>query len=310
MVEALAAPAAPAAVAAGQQPQADPGLLPRPRHRRRRPRSCGSIDKLDKLPADDVARSCSSTRPGSPPSRPQQCLDLADDPRRRRRRSSSGCAPSACSDELLDEGLAELAGRRRGLRRRRSATGVTVVADLRIARGLDYYTGTVFEICMAGYEHLSSIGWRRPLRRPRQRRPHDVPRRRHLVRRLAHCSCRCWPTGCSRRAGRCPSAVLVALADEESRAASDAVADALRARGIPCEVAASAAEVRQADPLRRAARHPVRLVHRRRRRPRGQGHPLRRPGARRPRHLDPARRGPDARPSCRPPRRRSSDPHP
>ena len=36
-----------------------------------------------------------------------------------------------------------------------------------------------------------------------------------------------------------PSAVLVALADEESRPASDAVATALRARGIPCEVAAS-----------------------------------------------------------------------
>ena len=36
-----------------------------------------------------------------------------------------------------------------------------------------------------------------------------------------------------------PSAVLVALTDEESRGASDAVATALRARGIPCEVAAS-----------------------------------------------------------------------
>jgi histidyl-tRNA synthetase len=36
-----------------------------------------------------------------------------------------------------------------------------------------------------------------------------------------------------------PSAVLVALADEESRPASEAVASALRKRGIPCEVAAS-----------------------------------------------------------------------
>jgi histidyl-tRNA synthetase len=33
--------------------------------------------------------------------------------------------------------------------------------------------------------------------------------------------------------------VLVAVADEESRPASDAIADALRARGIPCEVAAT-----------------------------------------------------------------------
>jgi histidyl-tRNA synthetase len=37
-----------------------------------------------------------------------------------------------------------------------------------------------------------------------------------------------------------PSAVLVALSDEASRGASDAVATALRTRGIPCEVAASA----------------------------------------------------------------------
>ena len=37
-------------------------------------------------------------------------------------------------------------------------------------------------------------------------------------------------------------AVLVALVDEESRPASDKIADALRANGVPCEVAASAAK--------------------------------------------------------------------
>ena len=37
-----------------------------------------------------------------------------------------------------------------------------------------------------------------------------------------------------------PSAVMVALTDEESRPASSAVAAALRARGIPAEIAASA----------------------------------------------------------------------
>jgi histidyl-tRNA synthetase len=36
-----------------------------------------------------------------------------------------------------------------------------------------------------------------------------------------------------------PSAVLVALADEESRPVSDGLADQLRANGVPCEVAAS-----------------------------------------------------------------------
>ena len=48
-----------------------------------------------------------------------------------------------------------------------------------------------------------------------------------------------------------PSAVLVAVVDEESRGSSEAVATALRARGIPCEVAASAQkfgkQIRYAD---------------------------------------------------------------
>ena len=48
-----------------------------------------------------------------------------------------------------------------------------------------------------------------------------------------------------------PAAVLVAVADEESRSRSRAVAGELRARGIPCEVAPSAArfgkQIRYAD---------------------------------------------------------------
>ena len=48
-----------------------------------------------------------------------------------------------------------------------------------------------------------------------------------------------------------PAAVLVAVVDEETREASRRVAAALRARGIPCEVAPSAAkfgkQIRYAD---------------------------------------------------------------
>jgi histidyl-tRNA synthetase len=48
-----------------------------------------------------------------------------------------------------------------------------------------------------------------------------------------------------------PSAVLVAVVDEEQRTASEAVAGALRARGIPCEVAPKAdkfgKQIRHAD---------------------------------------------------------------
>ena len=48
-----------------------------------------------------------------------------------------------------------------------------------------------------------------------------------------------------------PTCVLVAVADEDTRPESDAVAAALRARGIPCEVAPVAAkygrQIRHAD---------------------------------------------------------------
>src|SRR5690606_39125632 len=70
------------------------------------------------------------------------------------------------SHPLLDEGLDELA---QVLEEVRTATTerVTAVADLKIARGLDYYTGTVFEgftaehgsisVCAGGrYDSLAS----------------------------------------------------------------------------------------------------------------------------------------------------------
>ena len=139
------------------------------------------------------------------------------------------------SHELLDTGLAELA---QVVGSVRSVDGVTVLADLRIARGLDYYTGTVFETRMAGYDQLGSIcsGGR-----------YD---------QLASDGRHTYPgTGISLGISRLliplladgltsdrsvPSAVLVALVDEDSRDISDEVAARLRARGIPTEVAATA----------------------------------------------------------------------
>ena len=58
--------------------------------------------------------------------------------------------------ELLDEGLAELAELVRSCADLVSDR-VRVEADLSIARGLDYYTGTVFETRLDGYESLGSI---------------------------------------------------------------------------------------------------------------------------------------------------------
>ena len=56
--------------------------------------------------------------------------------------------------ELLEEGLADLASL---IRIARGTEPGRVVADLRIARGLDYYTGTVYETLLLGSEKLGSV---------------------------------------------------------------------------------------------------------------------------------------------------------
>jgi histidyl-tRNA synthetase len=113
------------------------------------------------------------------------------------------------------------------------------VADLRIARGLDYYTGSVFETFLTGHEDLGSIcsggrydslvaggGF------PGVGMSIGVSR---LVSRILG-------GGLASASRAVPSAVLVAVTDEEARAASAGIADRLRARGIACEVSPNAAK--------------------------------------------------------------------
>jgi histidyl-tRNA synthetase len=137
--------------------------------------------------------------------------------------------------ELLAQGLAELAAVLEGCAPL-NGDRVTVEADLRIARGLDYYTGTVFETLMEGFESLGSIcsGGRYDALASDGRTTYpgvgiSLGVSRMLVPLLAADR-----LSASRSV---PSAVLVALPDEPSRPASDAVAQRLRARGIPTEVA-------------------------------------------------------------------------
>ncbi|WP_232676012.1 histidine--tRNA ligase [Nocardioides sp. R-C-SC26] len=153
------------------------------------------------------------------------------------------------SDPLLDEGLAELAQLVTACADLVSER-VQVVADLSIARGLDYYTGTVFETRLHGYESLGSIcsGGRYDALASDGRTTYpgvgiSLGLSRVILPLLAR-------TGLT--ADRSvPSAVLVAVSEESDRAASDAVASALRTRGIPCEVAPTAAkfgkQIRHAD---------------------------------------------------------------
>ena len=138
---------------------------------------------------------------------------------------------------LLSEGLDELSRLIDGVADLTSAQ-VTVTADLSIARGLDYYTGTVFETRLANYESLGSIcsGGRYDALASDGRSTYpgvgiSLGVSRVVVPLIAR-------TGLT-AARKVSSAVLVALADEEARPAANAIATALRSRDIPCEVAAA-----------------------------------------------------------------------
>ena len=146
------------------------------------------IDKLDKLPEEQVARAAGQRR------RPDRRAGRPVPPAGRRsppttRRSSSRCARSASSTSCSTTGLAELAAVIDGCAAVRSDR-FEVEASLSLARGLDYYTGTVFEIYMVGFEFLKSVGGGGRYDALASDGRIDVPRRRHLVRHLAARWCR------------------------------------------------------------------------------------------------------------------------
>ena len=193
------------------------------------------IDKLDKLPASEVADQLVE-RVGTTREQAERCLELATI-----RVADTSFVEQVralgVEDELLDEGLAELAAVVEGCAAVAGET-VTVEANLRIARGLDYYTGTVVEIFMEGYERLKSVGGGGRYDALASDGRTTYPGvgvsfgvSRTLLPLIAD--------GVLAGSRPVPSAVLVALGDEQSRPASEAVARALRARDIACEVAPS-----------------------------------------------------------------------
>src|SRR6188768_2851005 len=113
------------------------------------------IDKLDKLPEEQVAALLVSDA-GLGDVQVKQCLALAAITT-----SDSSFVAQVRSlgveHELLEVGLEELAAVIDGCSSVRSDR-FEVEASLSLARGLDYYTGTVFEIYMDGFENLKSVG--------------------------------------------------------------------------------------------------------------------------------------------------------
>lgn len=201
-----------------------------------------SVDKLGKIGPEGVARELAAQ--GVSESAAEAILHLA------RVKATDASFKEAVLDlwettptvddddaqRLLGEGLEALGVLVEAVN---AAVPGTAVADLSIARGLDYYTGAVYETTLEGHEDLGSIcsggrydslvaggGF------PGVGMSIGVSR---LVSRLVS-------RGMLVATRSVPSAVLVAVTDEESRGASDGIAARLRARGIPCEVSASAAK--------------------------------------------------------------------
>lgn len=208
-----------------------------------------SIDKLDKIGRDAVAVLLVAEA-GASPEQADACLDLA---------AISGgdagvvdrvrelAAAHSIESELMEQGLTELRQLVEAAAVR--APGV-VVADLKIARGLDYYTGSVYETVLVGHEQLGSIcsGGRYDTLASDGAQTYPGVGLSIGVSRLVS---RLLSAGLVRVTRGVPSAVLVAVTSEETRTASDAVAAALRGRGIPVEVAPAAAkfgkQIRHAD---------------------------------------------------------------
>jgi len=140
------------------------------------------------------------------------------------------------SHPTLDAGLAELTAVVEAAAEH--APGL-LVADLKVARGLDYYTGTVYETQLVGQESYGSIcsGGRYDALASDGRTTYPGVGISIGVSRLV---AKLMPSLVATR--RTPSAVLVSLAAEADRPGAMRVAAALRSRGVPCEVAPAAAK--------------------------------------------------------------------
>ena len=199
------------------------------------------VDKIDKIGARNVSEELVG-QVGTTPGQAQAALRLAAvtgaDP------DAVGAAVVAALEgaeptALLTEGLEELGALLRAAQRRRPGA---LVADLRIARGLDYYTGTVYESFMAGHEDLGSVcsgGRYDNLASGRKRVFPGVGISVGVSRLLS----RVVAEGLVEVTRAVPTTVLVAVMDEEHRPGSEAVAAALRARGIAADLSPTAAKL-------------------------------------------------------------------
>ena len=195
-----------------------------------------TVDKLDKIGPARVAELLISTA-GATQAQADACLRLAgisaEDAS-----FTEAVAKLGVADPLLDEGLGELV---QVVETAREHAPGLVVAELKIARGLDYYTGTVYETQMTGYERFGSIcsgGRYENLASSGNQRFPGVGISIGVTRMLGLL----FGKGALTVSRSVPTCVVVALPTEEERGECDRIAAALRRRGIPTEVAPTAAK--------------------------------------------------------------------
>ena len=217
-----------------------------------------AVDKLDKIGPAKVAELLAETA-GATEAQAKACLALAEISAagrvvRRRGARARGDRPAA----RRGPGRAGP----RWWRPPPSTRPACCVAELQIARGLDYYTGTVYETQLRGYERFGSIcsgGRYDNLASSGNDRFPGVGISIGVSRMLGLLF------GAERAVGLPVGADLRAGRGDRRGAPGGQRPDrggAARARH-PDRGGADRGEVRQADPVRRAARHPVRLVPRR-----------------------------------------------
>ncbi|NJC22251.1 histidyl-tRNA synthetase [Arthrobacter pigmenti] len=193
-----------------------------------------SIDKLEKIGPEKVAQLLREET-GATDAQAEAALKLASI--RTEDTSFVGLVRGlGVADPLLDEGLAEL---EQVIAEASKRAPGRVLADLSIARGLDYYTGTVYETVLVGHESLGSIcsGGRYDALASKGNRTFPGVGLSIGVTRIVT---RILSQGFAAASRQVPTAVLVTLANDDSWSSAQDVAAGLRSRGVPVEVAASA----------------------------------------------------------------------
>ncbi|WP_024463744.1 histidine--tRNA ligase [Bifidobacterium subtile] len=205
------------------------------------------IDKLDKVGADEVARLLVETC-GANVAQARACLALAEltaaNGAELAERFDALCESQGISRDsdaytLAREGLDTLAMIVDEAAKIRPGS---VIADLKIARGLDYYTGSVYETFLDGADSLGSIcsgGRYDNLATQGSKRYPGVGLSIGLSRLVSYML----HTAGVHALRVSPAVVLVAVWNEADRAQSNAIANALRVRGIAADVAPKAAKL-------------------------------------------------------------------